>query len=64
MLKIICPKCEKQTLPDVINVLPKRRYEIKCTRCGTGFVVDAEELDRQEKDKLPNRPNNQYNLPD
>ena len=53
MLKIICPKCGKDAIPDVINVLPKRRYEIKCKRCGTDFVVDAENPNRQEEAKSP-----------
>ncbi len=42
MLKIICPKCAKEAIPDVINVLPKRLYEINCKRCRTNFWVDAE----------------------
>ena len=53
MLKIICPKCEKDTLPVLFNVLPKRHYQIRCSRCRTNFVVNAEELDRQE---LANSP--------
>ncbi len=53
MLKIICPKCAKEAIPDVINVLPKRRYEIKCKWCGTKFWVDAEEADRQKEAKSP-----------
>ena len=53
MVEIICPKCGKDAIPDVLNVLPKRRYEIKCKRCGTEFVVDAEEPERQKETKSP-----------
>ncbi len=53
MLEIVCPKCGKDGIPDIINILPKRRYEIKCIRCGTDFVVDAEELGRQKEASSP-----------
>jgi len=53
MLEIICPKSPKEAIPDVINVLPKRRYEIKCKRSGTNFWVDAEEADCQKEAKSP-----------
>ncbi len=53
MLRIICPKCGKDAIPDLINVLAQRRYEIKCKRCGTDFVVDGEELERQKETKSP-----------
>jgi len=53
MLRIICPKCGKDTIPQVINILPKGRYEIKFKRCGTDFMVDAEEPGRQKEAESP-----------
>ena len=53
MMEIICPKCRKDVIIDSINVLPGRRYEIRCKTCGTKFVVDAEKPDREKETKLP-----------
>ncbi len=50
MLNLICPKCGKDPAVEVINVLPGRRYEIRCKRCGSVFTAEA------EKPALPKPP--------
>ncbi len=49
MVKIICSTCKKDAILEVVNFLPKRRYEFICKGCGTKFVVDSQESGRQKE---------------
>ncbi len=53
MLKIICSTCKKDAILEVVNFLPRRRYEFICKRCGTKFVVDMEESGHQKEAESP-----------
>ena len=47
MLEFICPKCGKDTIPEILSVLPRRQYEILCKRCRTKFIVREEKAGAQ-----------------
>ena len=40
-LKLRCPACNKGERSEVIEVLPERKYVMKCEDCGRIYVVAA-----------------------
>ena len=51
MLRIICPKGGEDAIREIVNIHPKRRYEILCKRCGATFIADGNELAPGEEPK-------------
>jgi transposase-like protein len=54
MLKKNCPLCEKDEKTELIEILPDRRYKLKCTHCGASFVLAGS----QDKEEI--RKNTRY----
>jgi transcription elongation factor Elf1 len=54
VLKFQCPECGKGEKSELIEVLPNRRYRMKCTNCECTFIVTAsvdEERKNEKSDK-------------
>jgi len=41
VLKFECPKCGKGEESEVQEVLPDRKYKMKCGDCGSTFIPSA-----------------------
>lgn len=39
MLKIQCPKCQKGKKSELLDVLPSRRYRLRCNDCGFTYLL-------------------------
>ncbi len=52
MFRVICPNCRKEDIAEVINVIPGRKYELQCRRCGNEFIMAANEAKGQQSEKL------------
>jgi hypothetical protein len=39
MLKFKCPECGKGMKSDLAEVLPERRYKMKCNDCGCTYIL-------------------------
>ncbi len=42
MLKIQCPKCEKGEKSELLEVLPDRRYRLRCTDCEFTYTMTGD----------------------
>ncbi len=51
VLKVKCPECRKGEKSEVIDVMPGRRYRMKCIDCGCTYILTAstDEEDKSEK---------------
>ena len=39
MLKIQCPKCDKGEKSELIEVMPHRRYRLRCSDCEFTYIL-------------------------
>ncbi len=52
VLKFQCPECGKGEKSEVVDVLPDRRYRMKCGACGCTYVLTAS-ADEEKKTEKP-----------
>ncbi len=53
VLKFQCPQCGKGENSELIEVLPDRRYRMKCGVCGCTYILTAS-AEEQKKCEKPN----------
>lgn len=51
VLKLECPECGKDTKSDLVEVLPERRYRMKCENCGRAYILSASSDEEKKCDK-------------
>jgi hypothetical protein len=51
VLKFQCPECRKGENSELIDVLPNRRYRMRCGVCGCTYILTASEDDERRCEK-------------
>jgi hypothetical protein len=51
-LKFQCPECGKGDKSEVTDVLPNRRYRMKCGDCECTYILTASTDDERKREKL------------
>ncbi len=51
VLKFHCPECKKGEESELIEVLPQRRYRMKCGNCGCTYILTASTDDETKGEK-------------
>ena len=51
VLKFQCPECGKGENSELIEVLPKRRYRMKCIDCECTYILTASQDTEKKNDK-------------
>ncbi len=49
VLKFQCPECGKGSNSELIDVLPDRRYRMKCADCECTYILTASEDEEMKK---------------
>ena len=47
VLKFECPECGKGEKSEVVEVLPERRYRMKCANCECTYILTASANDEK-----------------
>jgi len=50
VLKFECPECGKDEKSELVEVLPNRRYRMKCGDCECTYILTAS-MDEEKKSK-------------
>ena len=51
VLKFECPECGKGAKSEVVEILPNRRYRMKCGDCECTYILTASEDEEKKKEK-------------
>ncbi|RPJ04436.1 MAG: hypothetical protein EHM36_10660 [Deltaproteobacteria bacterium] len=51
--KFECPECGKGENSDLLDILPNRKYRMKCRDCGCTYILTASEDDERKCEKKP-----------
>ena len=51
VLKFQCPECGKGDKSELVDVLPERRYRMKCGDCECTYILTASEDDEKKNEK-------------
>ncbi len=51
VLKFQCPECGKGENSELVEVLPKRRYRMKCGDCECTYILTASEDEERINEK-------------
>lgn len=51
MLKFQCPECGKGEKSELVEVLPERRYRMKCGDCECTYILTASADDEKKSGK-------------
>jgi transcription elongation factor Elf1 len=54
VLKFQCPECGKGEKSELIEVLPNRRYRMKCGDCECTYILTAS-VDEEKKNEKSNK---------
>jgi hypothetical protein len=56
VLKFQCPECGKGEKSELVEVLPERRYRMKCGDCKCTFILTASADDETKGENQANTP--------
>jgi ribosomal protein S27AE len=51
VLKLQCPECGKGEKSDLLEVLPDRKYRMKCGDCGCAYILTVNVDEERKCDK-------------